>query len=253
VNVGLSAISLFSGAGGLDLAARWAGIRTVCYVENDAYAQAVLMSRMRDSGLHEAPIWDDVRTFNGDVWRHRVDVVFGGFPCQDLSVAGRQAGIIDGQKSGLWRDFARIIREVGPRFVLVENVPGILMGGALGVVLGDLAEMGFDARWEVRGACEHGAPHTRERMFLVAYPNGFPLRIESKSGWFAAAIDRSNGIPGQMAGWGDRRQRPIAPGIPRVGHGMAHGSHRLRCCGNGVVPKQAFPAFEKVKELAGLK
>lgn len=127
--MGLSAISLFSGAGGLDLAAKWAGIRTVAYVEWFQYAQAVLISRMRDGGLDEAPLWSDVSAFDGKPWCGKVDIVFGGFPCQDVSIAGKQVGITEGKRSGLWKEFARIIREVGPRFVLVENVTGLLMGG----------------------------------------------------------------------------------------------------------------------------
>ncbi len=242
----MRAISLFSGAGGLDLAAKWAGIRTVAYVECDPYAQGVLMSRMRDGSLDDAPIFEDVRTFRGTSLRGSVEVVFGGFPCQDISIVGKRAGIIEGKRSGLWSEFSRIIHEVGPHFVIVENVSAIPMGGAIGIVLGDLASMGFDARWEVHGACESGAPHTRERMFLVAHPNSFTLRIEQKSGRGTAAINRPNGLTRYVDRWGDRSKRPIAPGVPRVGHGMAFASHRLRCTGNGVVPQQAYPFFKEI-------
>ena len=251
--MGLSAISLFSGAGGLDLAAKRCGIRTVCYVEYDAYAQACLMSRIRDGGLDDAPIWDDVTTFDGKPWRGKVDCVFGGFPCQDISIAGKKAGINGGGRSGLWREFARIICEVGPRFVLVENVAAIINDGNLGIVLGDLASMGYAAEWEVHGACEYGAPHTRERLFLVAHPHGITLRIESEPRRGAAAFNRSNGLTGYVGRWGDRSKRPIAPGVPRVGHGMAFGSYRLRCTGNGVVPDQAVPAFQKIIEMSEVK
>lgn len=168
----LTQISLFSGAGGLDLAAKWSGIRTVCYVEYDRYAQGVLMSRIRDGGLDDAPIWDDVRTFDGSEWRGKVDIISGGFPCQDVSHAGKREGLKDGTRSGLWSEFARIIRQVEPRWVLVENVPGLLSvdsGGGFGTVLGDLAEMGFGAFWYILSAAAVGAPHRRKRVWIVSY------------------------------------------------------------------------------------
>lgn len=168
----LTNLSLFSGAAGLDLGARVVGgFRTVCYVEREPYAQAVLMSRMRDGGVDTAPIWSDVTTFDGRPWRGVVDVVSGGFPCQDVSFAGKRAAaktLVAGTRSGLWSEFARIVREVGPRFILVENVPGLLTGG-LGDVLRDLAAMGFYAQWEVLSAAAVGAPHIRERVFVVAH------------------------------------------------------------------------------------
>src|SRR5690606_18435614 len=106
------------------------------------------------------PIWDDVRTFDGRPWRGRVDVVSGGFPCQDISSAGKGAGI-EGERSGMWREMARIVGEVGPRYVFVENSP-MLVSRGLGRVLGDLAALGYDARWGVLGAIDVGAPHRRE-------------------------------------------------------------------------------------------
>lgn len=169
----LTNLSLFSGAGGLDHGAKLVGgFRTVAYVEYDRYAQAVLMSRMRSGDLDDAPIFEDVRTFDGRSLKGRVDVVSGGFPCQDVSHAGKRAGLKDGTRSGLWSEFARIIREVEPRFVLVENVRGLLSiddGGGFGTVLRDLAELGFDAEWFVLSAADVGAPHLRERVWVVAY------------------------------------------------------------------------------------
>ena len=165
----LTNLSLFSGAGGLDLGAKMVGgFKTVAYVEYDRYAQGVLMSRMRDGRLDDAPIFEDVRTFDGRSLAGSIAVISGGFPCQDVSVAGKREGIKDGNRSGLWKEFARIIREVGPRFVLVENVPGLLSDG-LGIVLGELAAMGFDAEWYVLSAAAVGAPHRRERVWIVAY------------------------------------------------------------------------------------
>ncbi len=142
------------------------GWRTRCAVEIDAYARSVLLARQRDGCLDRFPVWDDVRTFDGKPWRGSIDVISGGFPCQDISVAGAGAGI-KGPRSGLWKEFARIIGEVGPGFVLVENSPALTSRG-LGTVLGDLATLGYDAKWGVLGAHHTGAPHKRDRIWVLA-------------------------------------------------------------------------------------
>ena len=160
-------LALFAGAGGGILGGRLLGWRTVCAVEIDPYARRVLLARQADGCLGRFPIWDDVRTFDGTRWRGTVDVISGGFPCQDISAAGKGAGIT-GAKSGLWSHMARIIGEVRPRFVFVENSP-LLVSRGLAVVLGDLAAMGYDARWGVLGAHHVGAPHKRHRLWIVAY------------------------------------------------------------------------------------
>ena len=143
------------------------GWRTVCAVECDPYAAGVLLARQNDGALAAFPIWDDVRTFAGGPWRGRVDVVSGGFPCQDISLAGTGAGL-DGARSGLWREYARIVGEIRPRFVCVENSPALASRG-LDRVLGDLAALGYDAEWGVLGADAVGAPHRRERIWIVGY------------------------------------------------------------------------------------
>lgn len=165
----LNVLSLFTGAGGLDLGLKLAcpDARVVCYVEGEGYAVAVLAARMADGWLDDAPVWSDVRTFDGRPWRGVVDCVVGGFPCQDISLAGKRAGI-GGERSGLWREFARVIGEVGPRLVFVENVAALVSDG-LDVVLGDLAEMGFDAEWGCVPASVVGAPHGRDRIFILAH------------------------------------------------------------------------------------
>jgi DNA (cytosine-5)-methyltransferase 1 len=160
-------LALFAGAGGGILGGRLLGWRTVCAVEIDPYCRDVLMARQNDGSLEPFPIWDDVRTFDGRPWRRRVDVVSGGFPCQDISTANAKPEGIAGARSGLWSEMARIVGEVRPRFVFVENVPALTSRG-LGVVLGDLAAMGFDAEWGVLGAHHAGAPHKRDRLWIVA-------------------------------------------------------------------------------------
>jgi len=163
----MNELALFAGAGGGILGGHLLGWRTRCAVEFDPYARAVLLARQRDGFLPRFPIWDDVRTFEGRPWRGRVNIVTGGFPCQDISAAGKGAGIT-GARSGLWSHMARIISEVGPEFAWVENSP-LLVGRGLAVVLGDLAEMGYDARWGIVGADDAGAPHQRERIWIVAH------------------------------------------------------------------------------------
>lgn len=144
--------------------------RTVCYVERDAYCQRLLRQRMQDGWLCSAPIWDDLRTFDGRPWRGLVDFIFGGIPCQPHSLAGKRAGGAD--ERDLWPDFWRVVREVGPRVAMLENVPGLLSsdgGRFMGRILGDLASGGYDAEWGVLSARGVGAPHRRERVWLVAY------------------------------------------------------------------------------------
>ena len=159
-------LALFAGAGGGILGGKLLGWRTVCAVEWEPYPASVLVARQNDGFLPPFPIWDDVQTFDGKPWQGIVDVVSGGFPCQDISSAGRGAGI-DGERSGMWREMARIIHEVQPRFAFVENSP-MLTSRGLGTVLGDLAAMGFDARWGVLGAADVGANHQRDRIWIVA-------------------------------------------------------------------------------------
>jgi DNA (cytosine-5)-methyltransferase 1 len=166
----LNELALFAGAGGGVLGGHLLGWRTVCAVEWEAYPASVLVARQNDGLLPPFPIWDDVQTFDGKPWRGIVDVISGGFPCQDISAAGKGAGI-DGERSGMWGEMARIIHEVRPRFVFVENSP-MLTSRGLGRVLGDLASMGFDARWGVLGAADIGANHQRDRIWIVAKQMG---------------------------------------------------------------------------------
>jgi DNA (cytosine-5)-methyltransferase 1 len=157
--------SLFAGIGGFDLGFTRAGFDVSWQVEIDSWCRKVLAKHFPESERFE-----DVRT----VGKHnlsRVDVIVGGFPCQDISNAGLRAGI-GGERSGLWSEMHRIIRELQPHFVLVENVAALL-GRGMGRVLGDLAALGYDAEWEVVSAADVGAPHLRERVWVLAYPKGF--------------------------------------------------------------------------------
>lgn len=159
-------LALFAGAGGGILGGHLLGWRTVCAVEIEPYAASVLIQRQNEGILEPFPVWDDVCTFNGVPWRGKVDVVSGGFPCQDISCAGKGAGI-DGERSGLWREMHRIISEVRPRYAFVENSPMLVKRG-LTRVLRDLAEIGYDAAWTIIGADDVGAPHIRKRIWILS-------------------------------------------------------------------------------------
>ena len=167
---GMRELALFAGAGGGILGGHLLGWRTVCAVERDAYAASILAQRQNDGLLLPFPIWSDVCSFDGRPWRGVADVVSGGFPCQDISVAGCGAGLA-GKRSGLWSEFARIIGEVRPDFAFIENSPMLVTRG-LDRVLCDLAALGFDAEWGVLSAADLGAPHERERLWIVAHANG---------------------------------------------------------------------------------
>lgn len=168
----LYSVHLFAGAGGGILADLLHGIEPRIAVEIEPYPRRILALRFPGMG-----IWDDVCTFRADnpecadafAWmrEHRAELaVCGGFPCQDISSAGKGAGVENGERSGLWREFARILREVGPRFVFVENSP-MLVSRGLGLVLGDLASIGYDALWHVLAASDVGARHERERIWIA--------------------------------------------------------------------------------------
>lgn len=161
----LNELALFAGAGGGILGGKLLGWRTVCAVEWEPYAACVLAARQNDGILPPFPIWDDVQTFDGKPWRGIVDVVSGGFPCQDISAAGKGDGL-DGERSGMWKHMARVVSEVRPRYVFVENSPMLTTRGGTRVV-GDLAALGYDCKWTVMGAADVGANHQRDRMWIV--------------------------------------------------------------------------------------
>ena len=156
-----SHLDLFSGIGGFALAAKWAGLQTIQFVELDPYCQRVLKKNFPD-----VPIHDDITTLDGTQFKD-IFLITGGFPCQDISIAGKGAGL-DGERSGLWTELHRIIGEVRPRFALIENVPALTFRGGARVI-GDLAEIGYDCEWQIVGADDVGAPHRRKRIWIVAH------------------------------------------------------------------------------------
>ena len=262
----MNELALFAGAGGGILGGHLLGWRTICAVEWEPYAACVLAARQNDGILPPFPIWDDVQTFDGRPWAGRVDIVSGGFPCQDISAAGRGAGI-DGARSGMWFHMARIISEVRPRFVYVENSPFLTSRG-LHRVLGDLASLGFNARWGVVSAADVGAPHKRDRIWIVGKSKFTALEGQrSKSGkeeitqsWDSGSlayaenqgdVRRVRGVESveqsdntrRSSADGSREWWATEPTVGRVAHGVAARVDRLKAIGNGQVPAVAATAF----------
>jgi len=164
----VNVLDLFSGIGGFSLGLERAGMRTVAFCEIDSYCCAVLRKHWPD-----VPQYDDIRELTGErLCADGIfpDVICGGFPCQDISVAGKGAGLA-GERSGLWSEYARLIGEIRPQYVIVENVAALL-GRGLGRVLGDLAALGYDAEWHCISASEVGAPHRRDRVWIIATDAG---------------------------------------------------------------------------------
>ena len=244
--------SLFAGIGGFDLGFERAGMECRWQVEIDPFCQKVL-----------AKHWPNVRRYEDvrEVGKHNleaVDIICGGFPCQDISFAGKGAGI-EGERSGLWSEFYRVICELRPRYVVVENVAALLVRG-MDVVLGELASCGYDAEWQVLSAAAFGAQHIRERVFILAYPksaNGARGHFSPYSG--NGTGRNSGGQPdadcsnaGTMASWQLERgdwQTSQSP-VLRVADGVPDRVDRLRALGNAVVPQVAEWIGRRIMEAA---
>ncbi len=279
---GLRELALFAGAGGGILGGKMLGWRTVCAVEWDAYAASVLVARQNDKTLDPFPIWSDIQTFDGRPWRGRVDVISGGFPCQDISCAGKGAGI-DGERSSMWGHMARIVDEVRPQYVFVENSP-MLVGRGLTRVLGDFASLGYDARWGIVGAHHVAAPHKRDRIWIVAHATGAGNRrklraiprtyeeapkpqeqykkesiefhdageepttlADSEMFYAQGCSEGSRQIKSRRSDkrdGGDENYWATEPKLGRVAHGVANRVDRLKCLGNGQVPHVAAYAWQ---------
>ena len=247
-------LDLFSGIGGLSLGLHWAGMRTVAFCEQDLHCQGVL--RRHWPGL---PVYDDVRTLTAARLRDDgvlseglgADLLCGGFPCQDVSVAGRGAGL-EGARSGLWGHMVRLVAECGPRWVVVENVPGLRVRGA-DRVCGELEALGYAVWPLVVGAAHAGAPHARQRVWVVARaladPAGAGLAPRERGPADPAPERETLGLPVERrGGW------PPEPGLRRVADGVPARLERLRlerltlerlrrarvqALGNAVVPANA--------------
>jgi DNA (cytosine-5)-methyltransferase 1 len=307
--MGLTHMSLFTGIGGIDLAAEWAGFKTIGQVEIDDYATKVLdkhwpdVARFGDvrgvtgetinelvayaervsvrAGLCEDEPRGERRGRSGDGDCARLTVLSGGFPCQPFSTAGKRQGTLDSRN--LWPEFRRLIGEARPRWVVAENVPGLFSidsGRVFGEVVADLAEMGYSVGWSCYGAVDVGAPHRRNRVFIVAHTKELPgdgvgdsgtdqandgiNRLHSQdrgSGGIMADTKRGAIRPGLCKGiqgeewWGrlgdggvQGKCWAVEPSVGRVAHGVPSRVDRLKCLGNAVVPQQIYEVFRGIAE-----
>jgi DNA (cytosine-5)-methyltransferase 1 len=247
-------LDLFSGIGGFSLGLERARMQTIAFCEIEPYCQAVLRKH-----------WPSVPIF-GDITKLKAedigsaDVICGGFPCQDISSAGKGAGI-EGARSGLWKEFARLIREIRPKYAIIENVPALRSRG-LARVLSDLCAIRYDAEWHCIPASAVGARHRRDRIWIVAYPNDYgeqqsPISGEEISPWLgerssplAESISARLPLSQRETLWrsrGRETRRAIAecdwwtvePALGRMAHGVPRRVDRLRALGNAVVPQIA--------------
>lgn len=225
-------LDLFSGIGGFSLGLeRTGGFKTVAFCEYDREAQATL--RARYPGI---PIYDDVRQLTADQLRAdglRPNAICGGFPCQDVSLAGGGAGLA-GARSGLWSEYSRLVDELRPEVVVVENVAALL-GRGIGRVLGDLASLGYDAEWHCIPASYAGARQIRDRVWIVAYPQRDCVQGRQTVTQAWCAKPRAEQLAGlvQPCAW------PTVSGARDrgTGHGVPRGVHRNKQLGNAVVPQ----------------
>ncbi len=257
---GYKLLDLFSGIGGFSLGLeRTGGFQTVAFCEIDPFCRRVLAKHWP-----EVPCYEDICELTADRLAAdgiAVDAICGGFPCQDISIAGQGAGL-EGERSGLWFEYARLIGELRPRVVIVENV-GALLHRGLDAVLGSLATLRYDAEWHCIPASAAGAPHERDRVWLVAYAHD-GQRIQSqravcsgrdatsRGGEAMADTDKGHSFGRHSAlqmgrlpiareveddGYARRAQWSAEPGVGRVAHGVSHRVDRVGALGNAVVPQ----------------
>lgn len=269
-------LALFAGTGGGLLASHWLlGWNAVCYVERDPYCIGVLQQRISDGLLSDAPIWDDVQSFDGRPWAGCVDIITAGFPCQPYSGAGKRAGHLD--QRNLWPDTVRIIGEVQPEWVLLENVARLLTYDYVGEIFSDLATGGYDLRWDCIPAAAVGAPHIRDRVWIVGHAHsGRRQQCDTLQRGFREPDTRSTDVPhadvrrceiaahvapgagivrsgadvagsglGQSAWW------ETEPALGRVADGVADRVGQLRAIGNGQVPRVVECVWENLTQRVG--
>jgi DNA (cytosine-5)-methyltransferase 1 len=245
----LNGLDLFSGIGGISLALReW--VKPIAYCEIDFFCQGILLSRMADKSLYNSPIWDDIKTLQGSDFFGVCDIIYGGFPCQDISIAGLGKGL-DGERSGLFFEIIRLSKEIKPKFIFLENVPAITCRGGISISR-EITEMGYDCRWCVISAEGLMAPHKRERWFLLAHSNSESsfetdkrtvTQSKEQDSWLRHS--RSNWRDGFGKHWEKSKCPPFG-----MDDGLQFELDRAKALGNSVCPQQATEAF---KILMGIK
>lgn len=300
----LRGLDLFSGLGGITQALdTW--VRPIAYCDIEKYSRAVLIDRMYAGEIQVAPIWNDVRTLRAQHIPGSIDIICGGFPCQDISIAGNGEGL-GGKRSGLFFEIARLASELRPSFLFLENTPALTLRG-LDRVLLELTKIGYDSRWTIVSAAEVGAPHLRERIWILAHANSkrrgnesdrFSGSEDSTKPWIHGAendtdtagfgrrkgraesnkrgISDSSGNGSQIhanpmqqgfqrwidaeeaweaftvgsgSGSGSWPQWLPQPAVRRGSDGLRYRNHRIKICGNSVVPQAAQKAFCKLMGL----
>ena len=270
----MDTMHLFAGIGGGLLADLILGHRPIVAVEWDKYACQVLRERARDGWFPELSVWEgDVRMFDPSEYAGKVDCIHAGFPCQDISVAGKQAGVSEGTRSGLYREVLRISDTVRPKYLFLENVAAILSNG-LGTVLGDLAALGYDSRWCCIRASDVGAPHHRDRWFLFAnssdnssinnevrtdlstgYPESWDSNMASSFGSCKSNVADANSTQRKREQFTIRSKSEysdscctgwwnLEPELGRVANGISNRVGQLKGYGNAQVPLQAAVAWK---------
>lgn len=260
----MNVLDLFSGIGGFSLGLERAGMKTIAFCEVDKKCQEVLRKHWKD-----VPIFEDVSTLKGKDIEQTVDVICGGFPCQDISLAGKGAGL-EGERSGLWWEFHRLIKEIKPKWAIIENVSALRNRG-LDQVLRSLNEIGYDAEWHCITAASIGAPHRRDRIWIIAYPkseqcngNNFDSESSKSSSQELGSCDSKRYVSnsssiGSQGSWEFEQPKRSAqiinretieslngsfsriwatePDVGRVAHGVSGRVDRLKQLGNAVVPQ----------------
>lgn len=262
----LTHLSLFSGIGGIDLAAEWAGFETVCFVEIDKFCQKVLRKHWPD-----VPIVEDIRDVRGEQFKQPITLITGGFPCQPVSVAGKRRGKEDDR--WLWPEMLRVIREVRPTWVVAENVAGLIRMG-LNDCLADLEGEGFEVAPFLIPACAVNAPHRRDRVFIVAHDgllqsvelprgkqkrrNGLNDGCEDVADTSILGLQRGRHESNRLCQTSEIKaqihrtswnQWATEPDVGRVAHGVPSRVDRLRALGNAVVPAQIYPILKAIAEI----
>jgi len=231
-------LDLFSGIGGISFALQdW--IEPVAFCEIEKYCQAVLLSRMHNGELAKAPIWDNITTLQGS-FLPKIDIIYGGFPCQDISIAGLGKGL-EGQRSGLFFEIVRLAKEIKPKFIFLENVPAITSRGGLQVIK-EIASLGYDCRWCIISAQSVGAMHKRERWFLLANSTS-----KSSDGYTIGEEETHSLSSYSSLNWPFESREHWQKTVSEMGKcsdGLPYHVDRLRALGNSVVPQQVKQAFK---------
>lgn len=246
-------LSLFTGAGGGILGSKLLGWKTVGYVEFNDYCQRVIKQRIADGIFDNAPIFGDIRAFNSEgyaeAYKGLVDIITGGFPCQDISIAGHGGGI-ESERSGLWSEMFRTISTVRPTYAYVENSAMLVIRG-LDRVIADLTELGYDCKWCVVGASDVGAFHTRKRIWILATDT-------CKVGWKLPTNNSKSKASESFKVWSkdqfstlldaEKSRYKVKSDDERMGDGMAFAMDRFSAIGNGQVPICMATAFQILSE-----